>query len=441
MVQSPMENNNNGGLAGSVPTTLSSSSAAAAAADNLLFHKIAASIGRKELVAILLGTLLVPIVKVWYEHLLCRWKNNSNSNNYNNIDDDGPDNTSTSTSRKQQSSLTLQLSYENTKFYHIFKTISEGARLFVAVTIVEIIKVCLLSFDNHHDPASSSSSSTSSSSIFPKHFDRITHVFGFTIFIWWGLKRLSTLKLYLLTKLMVQTDIINNPGRLQIINRLSDFLLLLFGIVVVYEVFNYDMGYSFKSVVVSFSFATAVVSLATKDIITNFLNGILLSASNRIYEGDFIIMNGGSGAKDIKRVKKLGWLETALRGSDNLYYTIPNTELLSSQISNLSRIPTCQVHQTLRLPYNAVSKVTQLSHDIKCEIRQSCPSVITDGSHPFRCYWINFQTNYLEVIVDAHFRIQPVGDETYYDNRQQCLQAIDRAMQRNNIPNYSGSGS
>ena len=100
-----------------------------------------------------------------------------------------------------------------------------------------------------------------------------------------------------------------------------------------------------------------------------------------------------------------------------------------------------QVHQTLRLPYNVVDKLTKLSHDIKCEIRMSCPSVITDGSHPFRCYWINFQSNYLEVIVDAHFRIKPVGDEAYYENRQRCLQAIDRAIQMNNIPSYSGSGS
>lgn len=303
MIQFPMENGGAGSLSSS-------------AGQNPLFHKISDSIGSKELSAILLGTMLVPIVKLWYEQLLCRLNNNS-------YIDDGHENTSISTSRKQS-----KLSYEKTKLYHIFNTISEGARLFVAVTIVEIIKVCVLSLEDNNSIAT----------IFPKHFDRITHVFGFTIYIWWGLKRLSTLKLYLLTKLMVNTDIINNPGRLQIINRLSDYSLVFFGIFVFYEVLNYDMGYSLKSVVAIFSFATAVVSLATKDIITNFLNGILLSASNRIYEGDHIIMNGGG----VKKVKRLGWLETALRGSDNLYYTIPNTELLSSQISNLSRIQTCQ---------------------------------------------------------------------------------------------------
>ena len=96
------------------------------------------------------------------------------------------------------------------------------------------------------------------------------------------------------------------------------------------------------------------------------------------------------------------------------------------------------VHQTLRFPYSAVDKLPKLSHDIKCEIRSACPSIITDGSRPFQCYWVNFQSNHLEVFVDAHFRIPPVGD-AYYENRQRCLQAIDRAIQKNEIASYSGS--
>jgi hypothetical protein len=98
-----------------------------------------------------------------------------------------------------------------------------------------------------------------------------------------------------------------------------------------------------------------------------------------------------------------------------------------------------KVRQTLRFPYNVVDKLPKLSNDIKCEIRSSCPSIITDGSHPFQCYWVNFQSTYLEVIVDAHFRTKPVGD-VYYENRQRCLQAIDRAIKMNDIPSYSGSG-
>ena len=96
------------------------------------------------------------------------------------------------------------------------------------------------------------------------------------------------------------------------------------------------------------------------------------------------------------------------------------------------------VEQTLKFPYSAMDKLSKLSQDIKNEIRSACPSIITDGSRPFRCYWVNFKADYLEVLINAHFRIPPLGD-AYYENRQMCLLAIDRAIKNNDIEYYSGA--
>eukprot|EP00536_Pseudo-nitzschia_multiseries_P006887 jgi/Psemu1/318996/estExt_fgenesh1_pm.C_1530001 len=271
--------------------------------------------------------------------------------------------------------------------------------------------------------------------------ESIKTVFAVGLYLLWGFRRISILKFYLLKKIMVHTDIINNPARLRVINRLTDCGLVVFGFFAFYEVLDVEMGYSAKSILAMFSVGSAVITLATRGIIENLLNGILLSASNRIYEGDFVALHNHADANARKNVEKLGWLETSLRGSDNILYTIPNTELLGSQISNLSRIKTCQVHQTLKLPYSAINKLPQLTKDIKWQIRMACPSIITDGSRPFRCYWINFGPNeksHLEILVDVHFRISPVSEE-YYENRQRCLIAIDTAIRKNDIDEYSGS--
>jgi len=112
--------------------------------------------------------------------------------------------------------------------------------------------------------------------------------------------------------------------------------------------------------------------------------------------------------------------------------TIPNADLLSQRVCNLSRIHQCQVKQTLQFSYEDSDKLPQLLQDIKTEIRASCPSVITDGSRPFRCFWTSYQADHLEVIVDAHFRIKPVGD-AYHENRQKVLEAIYRAVKKNNM--------
>ena len=85
------------------------------------------------------------------------------------------------------------------------------------------------------------------------------------------------------------------------------------------------------------SLSAAATALATLDIIKNFLNGMILSASDRIYVGDSVSIEG-----EVKTVKRLGWLETALRGSDDVLYTVPNTKLVSTRLTNLSRVRTCQ---------------------------------------------------------------------------------------------------
>jgi small-conductance mechanosensitive channel len=245
----------------------------------------------------------------------------------------------------------------------------------------------------------------------------------------WATGRLSALKGYMLCQITGEKE-----GRLQVINRLLDAGLFLVGGFLILDILKLEMGLAVRGVVAFGSVGTLVFSLASKDIVSNLLQGIVLSASDRLYEGDKIqlLKSGFSGT-----VAQLGWLETSLRRSDDIMVTINNAELLSEQVCNLSRIQECQVTQILRFPYPDSEKLPQLLQDIKTEIRAHCPAIITDGSRPFRCYWTGYNSDHLEVMVDAHFRIKPVGD-AYYENRQRVLQAIDRAVKKNNMAFHTG---
>ena len=70
----------------------------------------------------------------------------------------------------------------------------------------------------------------------------------------------------------------------------------------------------------------------------------------------------------------------------------------------------------------------ELMRAIKEEIRKSCPTLIDDGSRPFRSHWRDFSESWLEVVVDAHFNTRPTGD-VYYDLRQDVLVAIATAAE------------
>lgn len=93
-----------------------------------------------------------------------------------------------------------------------------------------------------------------------------------------------------------------------------------------------------------------------------------------------------------------------------------------------------QVHQVLRFKYHEEADVLlpELIEGMKKEIKRSCPTIITDGSRPFRIHMTSYEKSGLEVTCDLHFRIRPVGDN-YWDNRQEVLWAIARTVKRSKL--------
>lgn len=146
------------------------------------------------------------------------------------------------------------------------------------------------------------------------------------------------------------------------------------------------------------------------------------------WQGDDVRFSDGTTGK----ITQMGWMETAIRNSDELTVRIPNTELAGQRVYNLSRTPRSQVTQTLRISYDDASKIPQLLTAIKEEIKTSCPKLITDGSRSFRANWRNYEDDHLQVVVDCHFTIKPTGDE-YWDNRQSMLEAIYRAVKKTGV--------
>lgn len=297
--------------------------------------------------------------------------------------------------------------FRSTSVYHILNSFSQIARLAFVVYAFDMVKIFLIGAGFE----------------IPRG-ERLTHAFAYILYTLWGAHRLSKFKQYILGQISGDTQ-----GRIQVVDRLGNAFLAVCATFIILDILNVEMGLALQGVVALGSISTLVFSLAAKDTVANILHGIILSASDRIYEGDSIQLHksGFSG-----NVAKLGWLETVLRGNDEVMVTIPNADLLSQRVCNLSRIHQCQVKQKLQFSYEDSDKLPQLLQDIKTEIRASCPTVITDGSRPFRCFWTSYQADHLEVIVDAHFRIKPVGD-AYHENRQNVLEAIYRAVKKNNM--------
>ena len=153
-----------------------------------------------------------------------------------------------------------------------------------------------------------------------------------------------------------------------------------------------------------------------------------LATSDRICEGDVIRFSDSAGSKEVQAViLNVGWVDTILRCSDNSLMAIPNQLLWKQSVRIVSRATHSQVRQKLRFHYKEAHKLPALLKSIKDEMRLACPSIVTDGSLPFRAHWTSFGQEYLQVDVEAHLQVAPLSSE-YLDNQQRMLQAINRAI-------------
>jgi small-conductance mechanosensitive channel len=212
-------------------------------------------------------------------------------------------------------------------------------------------------------------------------------------------------------------------GRATILNHLLDAVILASMTLSILDVLQVEGGLALKSVFAFGSAGTLVFSFASKDLATQLVSGLALSSSDKVYEGEEVSF--GDGTKGV--IVKMGWMQTLIRGPDEMITSIPNTQLATQRVTNISRIRKCQVKQILRFDYDEADKFPALFETIKKEVKAVCPTVIVDGTRPFRIVWSDFKSSHLEVTVDLHFNIKPSGD-VYHENKQRCLMAIYRAV-------------
>lgn len=259
-----------------------------------------------------------------------------------------------------------------------------------------------------------------------KIIPHMPNAFARSAYSLWAGRKASLFKKWLLCRLWHRSP--ETLGRMELIDHLADAIIATITGLVIVDILSVELGFAAKSVFAFGSIGTLVFSLASQGIVANLMNGLLLSASDRVYEGDSVKFGNGIEGT----VVKMGWIETVIRGSDEIMMTVPNSDLASQQLSNLSRLLRCQIKQTLRFSYKDVDKLSKICEDIKTEIRRTCPELISDGSRAFRCHWVGYEEDHLSVLVQAHFRIRPIGSE-YWVNRQRVLEAINRAVVKNGV--------
>lgn len=241
---------------------------------------------------------------------------------------------------------------------------------------------------------------------------------------YWAIKKSLQLKTVLLCKAF-RIDEIEAGGRVELVDRILNGVIVTLVTLLLFDWLSVRMGMAMKGLFAFGSVGTLAFTLASQGLVKEVLSGLLLSLTGKMYVGDTVQFGDGTTGK----VAKMNLFETSFLSSDNTRVRVPNGMLANQKMSNLSRVTQSQVQQTLRFRYQDADIIPDLVEAIREEIKNSCPRLITDGTRPFRVVWTNYKEDHLEVVVNTHHNIAPLGD-AYWINRQNVLQGIQRAVKK-----------
>ncbi|MBR2646180.1 MAG: mechanosensitive ion channel [Clostridia bacterium] len=120
------------------------------------------------------------------------------------------------------------------------------------------------------------------------------------------------------------------------------------------------LGFSTTGIIAAFSSVMLAISLGLQNTLSSLTNGIVLIFTKPFSAGDYVDIGGTAGT-----VKEVKLFSVKLVTGDNVTVILPNNTVLSSVITNYSRMPMRRVDMVLPMPYEVdIEKLKELIHGL-----------------------------------------------------------------------------
>ncbi len=141
----------------------------------------------------------------------------------------------------------------------------------------------------------------------------------------------------------VMPVVIRDPTRQSLVRQITYFGLVALGLVVAADV----LGFSPGSVVAGLGLTGLVLGFALKDILSNFVSGLLILALRPFHIGDQIAIGDDTEGT----VERIELRATQIRTYDGRITLVPNAEVFTSRITNNTADPVRRGNVRFRLGY------------------------------------------------------------------------------------------
>jgi len=138
---------------------------------------------------------------------------------------------------------------------------------------------------------------------------------------------------------------------------LTQYSILIIGIIIIL----YILEFPIQILTVALGGFAVAVGFGLRDIIGNYISGIILLIERPIRVGDFISVGGNQG-----KVTKIGMRSLTVENDDNMEVIVPNTETITSSLTNWTFKDTViRMSFELRIDYNEdLTRIRQILSDI-----------------------------------------------------------------------------
>lgn len=153
-------------------------------------------------------------------------------------------------------------------------------------------------------------------------------------------------------------------------------------------------SFNFGNVIAGLGFSSFVVGFATKDILNNFLSGILILWQRPFHIGDYLFVGNNQG-----KVEYIGVRATSLRKDDGELILIPNGDMYSTALTIRGKGAKRRMNMKFCVGYDepleeTKSLTTDALNDIAGIVQEPLPRVLVselmaDGVNITVNFWIN----------------------------------------------------
>jgi MscS family membrane protein len=238
-----------------------------------------------------------------------------------------------------------------------------------------------------------------------------------TLLVAWLLFRTIDVLIHALETYTNQTDSEIDDQLVPIVRRILRFALVTIAILAVIQQWGYNVG----SLLAGLGIGGLAFALAARNMLSNWFGALMIFTDRPFQIGEWVETDFGTGA-----IEEVGLRSTRIRTYDRKQVVVPNSEMTSTAVTNLSARDHRQIHAELGLVYGTThAQLTQILADIRTLLDEH--DEVWDGD--WRVFFLEFGDSALVVELSCFTEDPDLTD--YRELRQELFLEIMRIVEEN----------